>query len=106
MAVFTGRSSSGKNRYYNAAAYVVTPTSCLNFQKVMLDYDLANIYGVEKRVLNQAVKRNQGRLESKYDSQFSLVFQTIKELIRQKNESITPIEFQERTKIGMKIRDA
>ena len=30
-------------------------------QKVMLDYDLASIYGVATRVLNQAVKRNQRR---------------------------------------------
>ena len=27
-------------------------------QRVMLDYDLAALYGVETRVLNQAVKRN------------------------------------------------
>jgi len=27
-------------------------------QKVMLDFDLAELYGVEKKVLNQAVKRN------------------------------------------------
>ena len=27
-------------------------------QKVMLDEDLADLYGVETRVLNQAVKRN------------------------------------------------
>lgn len=26
--------------------------------KIMLDYDLAEMYGVETRVLNQAVKRN------------------------------------------------
>ena len=30
-------------------------------QKVMLDRDLANIYGVETRALNQAVKRNADR---------------------------------------------
>jgi hypothetical protein len=30
-------------------------------QKVMLDRDLANLYGVETRVLNQAVRRNIGR---------------------------------------------
>lgn len=30
----------------------------LRGQKVMLDYDLASMYGVETRVLNQAVKRN------------------------------------------------
>src|SRR5688500_11889110 len=30
-------------------------------QKVMLDSDLAQIYGVETKVLNQAVKRNEKR---------------------------------------------
>ena len=30
-------------------------------QKVMLDRDLAILYGVETRVLNQAVKRNRNR---------------------------------------------
>ncbi len=30
-------------------------------QKVMLDKDLAILYGVDTKVLNQAVKRNQGR---------------------------------------------
>jgi hypothetical protein len=30
-------------------------------QKVMLDSDLAELYGVETRVLNQAIKRNNDR---------------------------------------------
>ena len=30
-------------------------------QKVLLDADLAALYGVEVRTLNQAVKRNEGR---------------------------------------------
>lgn len=30
-------------------------------QKVMLDYDLAELYGVETRTMNQAVKRNESR---------------------------------------------
>lgn len=33
----------------------------LRGQKVMLDRDLATLYGVETRVLNQAVKRNRNR---------------------------------------------
>jgi len=33
----------------------------LRHEKVMLDSDLAELYGVEARVLNQAVKRNIGR---------------------------------------------
>ena len=30
-------------------------------QKVMLDFDLAELYAVETKVLNQAVKRNSNR---------------------------------------------
>jgi len=33
----------------------------LRGQKVMLDRDLAQMYGVETRILNQAVKRNISR---------------------------------------------
>ena len=168
---------------------IVTRIFFIRGQKVMLDYDLASIYGVATRVLNQAVKRNQRRfpddflfqltrdeweslrsqfvilertskqeqelsgrgkykkflpyafsehgalmlasvlnseeainasifvvrafiklreflemnkelakkieeLEAKYDSQFSLVFQAIKELIHQKNEPVTPVGFR------------
>ena len=39
-------------------------------QKIMLDFDLAEIYGVETRVLNQAVKRN--NLRFPYDFMFQL----------------------------------
>jgi len=35
-------------------------------QKVMLDSDLAKLYGVETKVLNQAVKRNQERFPSDF----------------------------------------
>ena len=35
-------------------------------QKVMLDRDLAVIYGVETRILNQAVKRNLDRFPSDF----------------------------------------
>jgi hypothetical protein len=39
-------------------------------QKVMLDSDLAKLYGVESKVMNQAVKRNIGRFP--YDFMFQL----------------------------------
>ena len=39
-------------------------------QKVMLDRDLAELYGVETRVLNQAVRRNLDRFPN--DFMFSL----------------------------------
>ena len=35
-------------------------------QKVMLDSDLAALYGVEPKVMNQAVKRNTGRFPSDF----------------------------------------
>ena len=35
-------------------------------QRVMLDSDLASIYGVKTKVLNQAVKRNQNRFPEDY----------------------------------------
>ncbi len=47
-------------------------------QKVMLDKDLAELYGVETRVLNQAVRRNIGRFPE--DFMFSLTRQEIRDL--------------------------
>ena len=35
-------------------------------QKVMLDYDLAEMYGVETKVLKQAVRRNIGRFPADF----------------------------------------
>ena len=47
-------------------------------QKVMLDYDLAKLYQVETKVLNQAVKRNIVRFPE--DFMFSLYQNEINEL--------------------------
>lgn len=44
-----------------AAAQIAYSIYLLRGQKVMLDYDLAALYGVATKVLNQAVKRNAGR---------------------------------------------
>jgi len=40
----------------------------LREQKVILDCDLARLYGVQTRVLNRAVKRNSGRFPSDFVS--------------------------------------
>lgn len=40
-------------------------------QKVMLDKDLADLYGVETRVLNQAIKRNLERFPDDFMFQLS-----------------------------------
>ncbi len=42
-------------------------------QKVMLDFDLAEIYGVQTKVLNQAVKRNIARFPEDFMSQINKV---------------------------------
>jgi len=43
----------------------------LRGQKVILDRDLAALYGVEARVLNQAVKRNAARFPDDFMSMLS-----------------------------------
>ena len=43
-------------------------------QKVMLDRDLAVLYGVETRALKQAVKRN----EARFPADFMFVFTTVR----------------------------
>ncbi|MBQ9667229.1 MAG: ORF6N domain-containing protein [Prevotella sp.] len=50
-------------------------------QRVMLDYDLANLYGVETRVLNQAVKRNIERFEGD-DFMFQLSKEEASEILK------------------------
>jgi hypothetical protein len=40
-------------------------------QRVMLDFDLANLYAVETRVLSQAVKRNLRRFPADFMFQLS-----------------------------------
>lgn len=50
----------------------------LRGRKVMLDADLARLYGVETKVLLQAVKRNAGRFPE--DFRFQLSFQEVRSL--------------------------
>src|SRR5580692_4113177 len=50
-------------------------------KKVMLDRDLAELYGVETRVLNQAVRRNEKRFPE--DFMFQLAEGEFKDLISQ-----------------------
>lgn len=50
-------------------------------EKVMLDRDLAELYGVETRVLNQSVKRNSSRFPE--DFMFQLTDEEVNELVSQ-----------------------
>ena len=53
------------------AAHVEHRIRLLRGQKVMLDMDLAVLYGVEARALNQAVARNRDRFPSDFMFQLS-----------------------------------
>lgn len=53
-------------------------------QKVMLDRDLPRLYGVETKVLNQAVKRNVKRFPE--DFMFQMTLNTRQGLMRPKNQ--------------------
>ena len=51
-------------------------------QKVMLDRDLAILYGIETKVLNQAVKRNMSRFPEDFMFQLTEIeFQNLKSQI-------------------------
>jgi hypothetical protein len=54
---------------------------------VILDGDLARIYGVETRVLNQAVKRNAARFPA--DFAFRLTLEEAESLRRSRSQSVT-----------------
>lgn len=53
----------------------------LRSQRVMLDFELAELYGVETRALKQAVKRNAGRFPA--DFMFELTDEEIESLVSQ-----------------------
>jgi len=53
-------------------------------QRVMLDRDLAELYGVPTRVLNQAVKRHENRFPA--DFMFKL---TLEESLRLRSQAVT-----------------
>jgi hypothetical protein len=60
-------------------------------EKVLLDFDLAVLYGVEVKVLNQAVKRNRERFPD--DFMFQLTGEEAQilrsQLLRPKNRQVT-----------------
>ena len=56
-------------------------------EKVMLDSDLAELYGVETKVLNQAVKRNVARFPA--DFMFQLTQAEYDDLVRLRSQFVT-----------------
>jgi hypothetical protein len=64
---------------------IETSILTLRGQKVILDTDLASIYGVETRVLNQAVKRNAERFPDDF------LFELTREEILRISQSVTSL---------------
>jgi hypothetical protein len=56
-------------------------------QKVILDCDLALIYGVPTKVLNQAIKRNKGRFPS--DFMFRLKQDEVQDVLRSRSQILS-----------------
>ena len=67
----------------------------LRGQRVLLDRDLAALYGVETRALNQAVKRNVARFPSDF------MFQLSREEIGRISQSVTSLS---RLKFSKQVR--
>lgn len=63
-------------------------------QQVMLDFDLAFLYGVETKALNQAVKRNTNRFPE--DFMFKLTKSEL-EILRSQIVTSNPVERQQDT---------
>jgi hypothetical protein len=59
----------------------------IRHEKVILDYDLADLYGVEARALNQAVKRNLSRFPA--DFMFQLSPEEVEALQNSGSQSVT-----------------
>ncbi|OQA43114.1 MAG: ORF6N domain protein [Spirochaetes bacterium ADurb.Bin315] len=59
---------------------------CIRNQKIMLDFDLAEIYGYETRAFNQQVKRNYERFDD--DFMFQLTDEEVYKLSRSQNVTL------------------
>jgi hypothetical protein len=63
--------------------YILNKIYLIRGQKVMIDRDLAEMYGVETRVLNQAIRRNQKRFPSDF-----MFLMTSEELMNWKSQNV------------------
>ena len=67
----------GKNETIESMIYVV------HGEKVMLDFELAQIYGYETRAFNQQIKRNIDKFPERY--RFQLTLDEISEISKSQN---------------------
>jgi len=70
-----------KNKEIQTIDIIQNKIHIINGQKVMFDFDLAELYRVETRILNQAVKRNIDRFPE--DFMFQIYENEIPNLISQ-----------------------
>lgn len=66
---------------------IATLVRFIRGEKVLLDSDLATLYGVETRALNQAVKRNMERFPG--DFMFQLTQEETQALVASRSQSVT-----------------
>ncbi|MCX7193881.1 MAG: ORF6N domain-containing protein, partial [Proteobacteria bacterium] len=64
------------NKLIASMAQIESKIFLIRGQKVMLDADLAELYGVQTKVLNQAVKRNIERFPSDFTFQLTAIEKT------------------------------
>ena len=70
---------SGRSKSQTDASVIEKKIYFLRGQKVMFDFDLAELYAVGTKVLNQAVKRNKGRFPLDFMFQLSkMEFENLK----------------------------
>ena len=81
-------------------AKIVQRIFYIRLQKVMFDFDLAEMYGAETRVLKQAVKRNINRFPKDFmfqltKKEFHEVITNCYNLMHQKYSPVLPMVFTE-----------
>ena len=76
-----------RKRAADLSTPIETVIRTLRAERVILDTDLARIYGVETRVLNQAVKRNTKKFPA--DFMFRLTRRDSESLARSRSQSVT-----------------
>jgi hypothetical protein len=74
----------------SSAAPEALPIREVRGQRVLLDFDLARVYGIETRKFNQAVKRNRDRFPA--DFAFQLTADESRELALMAGGASTPLE--------------
>ena len=95
--------TSGRGKYRKFLPYVFTEHGALMLASVLKSDEAieASLFVVRAFIklrelieINKDLAKKIEELEARYDSQFSLVFQAIKELVHQKNEPVTPVGFR------------